>query len=371
MKTDLLIVGGGPAGLHAAFEPASKGVKVAIVDESFSFGGQLRQQTQFLNHLPQPYKRERGTTLRERLIDRLRSFNNIEWLPRHTLIGTYKDGRMGLSDGNKVIPVQAENVIVATGAAEEAIVFPGWTLPGVLTIGAAQILMNRERVLPGKDAIVVGSNDFSLEVAQQLNDVGVKVHGIVESRPQLCARNTDNIEKIEELNIPVFLNAQITKAQGSGKVETVHIAHGEKEIVLDVDLICVGGGLSPILEPFEILDCKLTYQKNLGGWLPKYDTNLETSSRSIYVAGNAAGVTNMGSILVTGAIAGVSVLESLSILRPEQAAKRRQQLWHELYRMESSQHKDILDARLAVMKDFCFESGRPIPKYLDFLWEGH
>lgn len=369
MKTDLLIIGGGPAGLQAAFEPATKGVKVTIVDESFSFGGQLRHQTQFLNQLPQPYGRVRGTTLRERLIDRLRPFD-IEWLPNHTMIGTYKDGRIGFSDGNNVIPVQAKKSVIATGAAEEAIIFPGWTLPGVMTIGAAQILMNRECVLPGKDAIILGSNDFSLEVAQQLNDVGVKVHGIVERHLQLCAKNTENIKKIKELNFPVFLNAQITRAQGSGRVQTVYIKHGKNETVLDVDLICIGGGLSPILEPFEILGCELTYQKDLGGWLPKYDENLETSNHSIYVAGNSAGVTNMGGILVTGEIAGVSVLESLEVLQTKDVKEIKQKLWKELYRIECAYSKNTFEARLAVIKDFCLESGKPLPTQPDLFLEG-
>lgn len=369
METELLVIGGGPAGLQAAFEPASKGLKVTIVDESYSLGGQLKQQTQVLHHLPLPYQRERGTALRQRLIHRLRPFD-IEWLPRHTLIGTYRDGRIGLSDGNRVIPVRADKVIVATGAQEEPVAFPGWTLPGVMTIGAAQILINRERVMPGKEAVVLGSHDFSLEVAQQLNDVGVKVRGIVESGAHLHAKSTDYLNKIEQLNIAIFLNAQITKVQGVGKVETVHIQHGEGEETLDVDLICIGGGLSPILEPFEILDCELTYQTKLGGWLPKYDANLEMSIPSTYVAGNAAGVTCMGGILTTGAIAGVSILESMGVLPTEKADERKKELWNELYRIESARDKEIFNARVAVMNDFCLKSGRPLPKPLDLLLEG-
>jgi sarcosine oxidase subunit alpha len=178
------------------------------------------------------------------------------------------------------------------------------------------------------------------------------------------------VENIEESNIPVYLDAHITKARGSGKVETVWIEQGEKEKVFDVDLVCIAGGLSPILEPFEILGCELTYQKELGGWLPMYDANLKTSNHSIYVAGNAAGITCMGGILATGGLAGIGVLESLGVLKGETCEYRKQQLWNELYQVESSQPEDLFDARLAVIKNSCLASGEPLPKTLDLLLEG-
>ncbi|QKY70213.1 NAD(P)/FAD-dependent oxidoreductase [Lentibacillus sp. CBA3610] len=361
METDVLIIGGGPAGLNAAFEPASNGMNVTIIDESFSFGGQLRSQTQYFDHLPRPFNRERGTNLSRKLIDRLLPFD-VDFLPQHTFVGKYKDGTIGVSHKNEVIPINAKKVIIATGAAEEAIMFPGWTLPGVMTIGAAQILMNRDRVMPGKDAIIVGSNEFAFDVVQQLKDVGANVHGIVESDSQMRLQNSQKIEAFKNLGIPLYVNASITEAQGKGKVEKVFLGRNGEKINLDVDLICIAGGLMSILEPFEIMDCKLVYNQALGGWIPEYDKHFETSNQSTYVAGNAAGITSIGGILTTGELTGVSVMASLGVLKSEEAAERKRDLWHQLYQIEGIQRPDTYHARLAAIKDFNTSKDRTLTK---------
>src|SRR5690625_6778905 len=92
METDVLIVGGGPAGLHAAYVAASNGAKTVVVDESFSLGGQLRQQTQSFDNLPKQFERQSGTRLAQELIERLVPLN-VTTLLKHTMIGVYKDGR--------------------------------------------------------------------------------------------------------------------------------------------------------------------------------------------------------------------------------------------------------------------------------------
>src|SRR5699024_10423376 len=163
MEPEVLILGGGPAGLHAAYVAASNGAKTVVVDESFSLGGQLRSQRQSFDNLPKQFERQSGTRLAQQLIESVLSLN-VTILLKHTMIGIYKDGRVGVSNGSSTIPITAKKIIVTTGAAEEASVFPGWTMPGVMTVGAAQILMNREHVLPGKNAFILGSNTFSLEV---------------------------------------------------------------------------------------------------------------------------------------------------------------------------------------------------------------
>lgn len=364
MDTDLLIIGGGPAGLSAAIESAEAGVNVTIADESFTFGGQLRHQVQYDKHLPQHYKNERGFQLCYRLIHKLIHLD-IDWLPHHTFIGRYQDGRIGLANSEDIIAVQAKRIIVATGAAEEPIVFPGWTLPGVMTVGASQILMNRERVMPGKNALIVGVNDFSVETVQQLSDLNINTKGIVVHRTDSHART----EKMKELNIPLFQFTQLTHVSGREKVERAYLKQDGEEIAFDIDLVCIGGELSPILEPFEILDCELAYNKNLGEWLPKYDANFGTSNNSVYVAGNAAGITCMGGILTTGEIAGLSVAESSGAANTDYTHEKKQFLWNELYKLESSKN-NVFDARLSIIKEFSLNFNKSFPKQLDFLTEG-
>ncbi|WP_099159622.1 NAD(P)/FAD-dependent oxidoreductase [Virgibacillus ndiopensis] len=351
METDLLIIGGGPAGLHAAYVAASNGIKTIVVDESFSLGGQLRQQTQRLTNLPKQFDSQIGITLMQTLVERLTDLD-VTILSKHTMIGTYKDGRIGVSNGQRTIPISAEKVIVTTGAAEEAFVFPGWTLPGVMTIGAAQIVMNREHVIPGKNAIIIGSNDFALEVGKQLIENGVSLQGVIENEDQLIGCKEETIQFLKEAGVPIYQNSYVTQASGAGEVEKVIINHNGSEKEMEIDLVCIGKGLTPILEPFEILSCDFAYEKDLGGWLPQYSTLMETSTASIYVAGNAAGITNLGAILLTAEIAAISVAESLGRQCKEEATEKRELLWQELYHLESADSKAKFHGRIKLMREF-------------------
>lgn len=358
MEADLLIIGGGPAGLSAAYEAASHGVKIIIVDESFSLGGQLRQQTQVLDNLPEQFEQQRGIELATILIERLKALD-VTVLLKHTMIGVYKDGRIGVSNGEETIPITAKKVLITTGAAEEATVFPGWTLPGIMTIGAAQILMNREHVVPGKNALIFGSNTFSLEVAKQLNEAGVKILGIIENGSQLKSSNDVLLHQVKDAHTPIYLNSSIVRGTGTGEVKKVVINHDGVEENLHVDLICIGKGVTPILEPFEILDCKFTYREALGGWLPQYSKSMETSNPSTYVAGNAAGITSMGAILLTGEIAAVNVIESLGALGNEQVMEKKASLWKELCRLEAKGSK-VFGARVNLIEAFHKERNLPL-----------
>ncbi|MFD1929230.1 NAD(P)/FAD-dependent oxidoreductase [Sporosarcina siberiensis] len=368
METDVLIIGGGPAGLSAALYLASNGLMVTIVDESTSIGGQLRQQTQLYTNLPLELGSQKGFTIVETLINKLVLFN-VVFLTKHTMVGVYKDGTVGVSNGQKVFPIHAEKIIITTGAAEEAAIFPGWTLPGIMTIGAAQILMNREFVYPGKNAVILGSNNFSLEVAKQLQEVGVNIHGIIESENEIQGDNSENIKYLTENKINIYCNTSIVHAIGKGSVEKVLLDIDGKLKSLDVDLICVGVGISPILETIEVLSCQMAYKKELGGWVPNYDENLETSISSVYVAGNTAGITSLEAILLTGKIAGTSVLASLGKLTENDADKVKRQLWKKLYVTESTKSKGVFEARLSLIADFQVYANRKKSGILDSVLE--
>ena len=306
MTTDVLILGGGPAGLAAAYEVASRGHKATIVDEARALGGQLRSQTQILDPLPVAFAGLRGFELAAKLVGRLQALP-VEYLLPCEAIGLYADGSVGVSNGGQVEKLTPKATVVATGAAESPFVFPGWTLPGVMTIGAAQILINRERVYPGKRTIVIGSSDMALAIATQLYDVGVEVLGVVEAASQISARDAKTVKAFRQTAIPLFLQTDIVSAAGRKRVEEVLLrsANGAGlEHKCQVDFVCLDGGRHPILETFAMLNCQFAYRKALGGWLPCYASNFETSVGGIFAAGQAAGITGHAGLCLTGAIAG-------------------------------------------------------------------
>ncbi|WP_394139923.1 NAD(P)/FAD-dependent oxidoreductase [Cytobacillus oceanisediminis] len=348
METDVLIIGGGPAGLAAAIETASRGLDVTIVDESSSLGGQLCQQTQLIRPLPSVYQPMRGFELAKVLTEQMNDFT-VGTLLNHRVIGLYADGSVGLSDEEKVFPVKAKKIVVATGAAEQAVAFPKWTLPGIITIGAAQTLVNRDFVMPGKEAVIVGSSDFALDVASQLLEVGAEVKGIVEKNPAAAARVKGKIDALKGRGIPFYFNSLIKEARGNGQVEEIDIEVTGKILTVTADVVCIDGGRSPILDSFYQLGCSFGYQEGLGGWVPQYNRQFKTDKENVFLAGNAAGISEQGALLLTGMIAGISVCEELQAIRSGEAEEIRNALWKELKLLE---YKDVWEGRTKHMENF-------------------
>jgi NADPH-dependent 2,4-dienoyl-CoA reductase/sulfur reductase-like enzyme len=349
MKTDVVIIGGGPSGLAAAYEVSSRGYKVLLVDESWALGGQLKQQTQVLDFMPDSFQGQRGYQFAESLIKRLEKFP-VQNLLKHEVIGLFADGNIGVYDGEKLLKITSSCIIVATGAAESANPFPGWTLPGVMTLGAAQILMNRERVYPGRTAVVIGSSDMALEISRQMVDVGIQVVGVVESTEEIKAKDVNIISAFQETGIPLYLQTEVVSASGSGRVENVFLSSindRSLETNLSVDLVCIDGGRHPILEAFSILNCEFAYQEELGGWLPCYDDQFQSSVKGVFVAGQAAGVTCQAGIFLTGAIAGISAVDYLEKKTLEERENAKKAYWNELERIENAKTPEVWQGRLS------------------------
>src|SRR5699024_12116957 len=117
---------------------------------------------------------------------------------------------------------------------------------------------------------------FSLEVAKQLTDSGVSIQGIIESENKLHSKNVKVIQQVKDSGIPIFLNSSIVSATGLGEVEKVLLNDNGVEAEFDIDLVCIGAGVSLILEPFEILNCSFMYQEGLGGCVPQYGKSMQT-----------------------------------------------------------------------------------------------
>ncbi|MCM3094190.1 MULTISPECIES: NAD(P)/FAD-dependent oxidoreductase [unclassified Cytobacillus] len=348
METDVLIIGGGPAGLSAAIETASRGLDVTIVDEASKLGGQLNQQTQALRSLPSVYEPMRGFELANKLIGQIKDLN-VRPLLNHRVVGFYEDGSAGITDEENVFPIKAKKVIVATGAAEKAVPFPKWTLPGIMTIGAAQTLINRDFVKPGREAVIVGSSDFAMETALQLMDVGIQLKGIIEKRSTAVAKEQEKVSELSRKGVPFYFNSFIREARGNGQVEQVDIELDGEIITLDVDLVCLDGGRAPILDVFYQLGCSFGFQEILGGWVPQYSHTFQTDRKEVFIAGNAAGITTHGPLLLTGMIAGISVSEELQAISAPEAKEIRETLWKELGILE---YKEVYSERVKHLENF-------------------
>lgn len=347
MQSDLLIIGGGAAGLAAAYEASLLGLDVIIIEESPHLGGQFRQQTQFMNPSPASLEGLRVYEVVDSLIKRLQTVP-VKILTEHTLVGLFADGGIGVSNKKEVIKIVTKRIVIATGANEGAVLFPGWTMPGVIPLGTAQLMINRERVYPGKQAVVIGTSDYAMEIVKQLYEVGIEIKAVVEPSDAIQEQRTSYAEMLERAGVPIYTGANVEAVQGRGEVEKVLFHTKDQSYEIDVDLVCFDGGLSPSLEPFYVFDCNLGFAKALGGWVPYYDRTLETTKQGVYLAGSAAGATCQASVMLTGALAGISAATSMDHTGDQ--SLRMQELWREIEQIEAAWNPELWQSRLRHMQ---------------------
>jgi sarcosine oxidase subunit alpha len=183
-QTEVLVIGGGPAGLSATLEAASLGCHVTLVDSDLALGGQLIKQTHKFFGSKDERAGTRGFKISEILLEELNSYKGtVEVHTNCTATGFYKeDGVVSCVIGeDEYFRIKPEKIVMATGAQERLLPFPNNHLPGVYGAGAVQTLMNVYGVVPGKKVLMVGAGNIGLIVSYQLMQAGVEIAGIVEA----------------------------------------------------------------------------------------------------------------------------------------------------------------------------------------------
>jgi thioredoxin reductase len=335
-ETEFAIVGGGPAGLSAAIEAARAGVKVTLIDENERPGGQLFKQIHKFFGSKDHYAGTRGIDIGTHLLKEVAEcgadvqLSSVVWgiFPNHTL-GVIRSGQNTL--------LKAERILVASGAVENALIFPGWELAGVMGAGAIQTMVNVHRVLPGKRILMVGSGNVGLIVSYQLLQAGAEVVSIVEAAPRLGGYAV-HASKVRRRGVPIYTSTTIKEAQGKDKVErAVLVSLDEKwkpisgtEREVKVDVICLACGLSPLSELLWMAGAEFAYIPQLGGHLAIHDPDMETTVTNLYVAGDVAGVEEASTAIEEGRLAGIAVAESLGKLGAPEAKAKKEAIWHRL-----------------------------------------
>ncbi len=320
IRPEVLIIGGGPAGLAAAREAVRAGCDTVLIDDALELGGQLVKQTHKFFGSEMEYAGVRGIWIAEKLLEEVKNSPNFEFRTRTTATGYYEDGVVtAVVEDKKVIKFQPKKIIVATGAQEKTIPFPNNDLPGVYGAGAVQTLMNVYGVAPGKRGLMVGAGNIGLIVSYQLKQAGIDVAAVVEAMERVGGYWV-HASKIARLGIPILTRHTIVEAIGRDNVTGAIITAIDDnwnpiegtEREMECDFICLAVGLLPLADFFRLAKCDMVYVHKLGGEVPYRDTNMMTSVEGLYVAGDVGGIEEASSAMIEGAIAGLSAAKSLN-----------------------------------------------------------
>lgn len=317
-RTELLVVGSGPGGASAALEASAHGVCVTLVDRDARVGGQLVKQTHKFFGWQKKSAGQRGMLIALKLESEIKENPNIELLSGTEVLAYYDDGVVlveGPSGVNRVLPGK---VIIATGASERMLLFPGNDLPGVYGAGAVQTLMNVHGVRPAERVLMVGSGNIGLIVAYQLLQAGVSVSAIVEAAPVIGGYAV-HASKIRRMGVPILTSHTVKEALGDDAVRSAVVWELDAnwngvagtERSLDVDAICLATGLTPLGELLWQAGVQMAYIPELGGFVPVLDRYMETTRQGVFAAGDVAGIEEASTAMAAGRIAGLSAARSL------------------------------------------------------------
>ena len=316
IEGDVIIIGGGPAGMMAAISASDHGAKVILIDEQPMLGGQLVKQTHKFFGKRQQFAGVRGTKIAEILKEEIEK-RGIKVFSRTSAVGLFqdRDKKMvsAVRNNKELLEFYGKAVVIATGALEKMIPFENNDLPGVYGAGAIQTLMNTYGIMPGKRVLIVGAGNVGVILAYQLIQAGVKVVAIIEAMPKIGGYFV-HAAKVRRLGVPILTRHTILRAEGKDKVERAIVAKIDEnwkpipgtEKVYNVDIVALAVGLRPSIELLHQVGAQTTYVRELGGYVVRHDDMMQTTVKDIFVAGDSSGIEEATTAMLEGKIAGLA-----------------------------------------------------------------
>lgn len=334
----VVIVGAGPAGISAARTLLDHGITPCLVDESVRGGGQIyrRQPVGFQRTAKQIYGFE--ATKAQAVHSTLDALTPlIDYRPQ-TLVWNAEDGRLDMLNNGRAESVEYAQVIVATGATDRILPVPGWTLPGVYSLGAAQIALKYQGCAIGERVAFCGSGPLLYLVAYQYAKAGAKVVAVLDSapfsaqcralpallgQPATLAKGVYYRAWLSAHGIPVYQGATLGQIDGEQRVSGIR--WGDQTLACDA--VAFAHALRSETQLADLLGCEFAWSALNRAWLPQRDCAGRSSVSGVYLAGDGAGIMGADAAHMAGERAALAVLEdSGSAIDPRRPAALEQQL---------------------------------------------
>ena len=299
--TDICVIGGGPAGMHAALAAAGNGLRVILLESRPWLGG-------FFDYRAADYQAGKPLFARAgELANAVDDEPNIRVLTRTAMTGAYNNNLItGFQEGGKTdafdqryVEIRAQSVVVATGAMERPLVFDNNERPGVMQVGCAHRLARTYGILPGKDAVFSIGHDLGLEAAVDLFDLGLNIQAVADIRED--GQDRKLVAALEQRNIPLLTGWVAARAYGGKTVNKITLATLDGTITRRVrcDLVVASAGMTPVTAPLTIAQGKVAYDDHTGCFLP------EKVPEKMHMAGRVAGLDDSLAIEASGTLAGL------------------------------------------------------------------
>lgn len=320
----VVIVGAGPAGITAARTLLDHGVTPVLVDESLRGGGQIyrRQPANFQRSAKQLYGFEAGkATALHRTMDELAT--RIDYRPE-TLVWNAENGRLDMLNNGHAESIEYTQIIVATGATDRILPVPSWTLPGVYSLGAAQIALKYQGCAIGERVAFCGSGPLLYLVAYQYAKAGAKVVAVLDSapfsaqcralpallgQPATLAKGLYYRAWLTAHGIPVHQGATLSHINGEQRVTGIH--WDQQEIACDA--VAFAHALRSETQLADLLGCEFAWNALNRAWLPQQDAAGRSSVAGVYLAGDGAGIMGADAAQMAGERAALALLEDSGV----------------------------------------------------------
>ena len=322
------IVGAGPAGVAAADVLAAHGAAVTVIDEGHEAGGQIYRRARtglnldvdaLLGADAANYRNFHAT------FERLRG--RIDYRPQ-TLVWAVDKKRLHTLRANVADTVAFDALILATGATDRVMPIPGWTLPGVFTLGGAQVLLKEHGCLIGRRIVFCGSSPLLYLAAKQYRAMGAEIAAVLDTTPfaakigaapdllaapQTFARGLGYVNALGRAGVPIHYGIRLASFEGKSGVERVRFRdRGGREVVIPCDAVGYGFGLKPETQLADLAGVEFRYDAVFRQWLPHADRDGRCRS-GVYVAGDGATIGGARVAALTGKLAACAVLDDFKI----------------------------------------------------------
>ena len=346
-QPQLVIIGAGAAGMAAAVAAASYNIDTVVLDDQIALGGQIYKgiaasSAQLRDVLGSSYAK--GYDLK----NDLSGTSSVRWIHNAHVWQLERDGSVFYSSDHGAQQLKPDFVILANGALERAMPFPGWTLPGVMTAGAVQIALKTAQLVPDGKLVLAGSGPLLYLLAIQLVKAGGNIEALVDTTPRinqlrsvryllgmlrspaLLTEGMGLLSKLRKLPFKRYHQATNLKAQGEGGIEGLQFSVAGRAHKLDCDVLAIHSGVVPNVQLSRQLGLSHDWHDLARFWVPQLHNVSETELPWLHIAGDGGGVFGAQAAQLQGSIACLNIANKLNCIDPRLLTSRLTKYQQEL-----------------------------------------